>query len=230
MKNFLINTIVSIASFFLSSRKIKTKKNEKIMVNAGCGLRCIPSWLNLDGSPTALFCSKKLTFLNRIMYMFAGSSAHYSFHEFNDIVKKCNLRFSDLRNGIPLKKEAADVIYASHFLEHLNKDDGKTFLHSCFFALKNGGILRIAVPDLDVAFSWYTHGDVERMLDMFFYTSKSYDFHMHKYNYNFSLLKQFLEEVGFKRIEKMSYQKGMCPDIDFLDVYPEHSLYVEAYK
>lgn len=229
MRNKIIKLTLRIVSFFLLGHRYKNQMPHA-NANLGCGLRCAPGWINIDGSLTALFGSRHFSSINRILYVFAGSSAHYSFAEFDAIIKQADLKFFDLRQDIPFSDQSVDVIYASHFLEHLTKLDGKRFLGGCVRVLKRNGLLRIAVPNLDTAMDMYKKGETERMLDLFFYTSEHYDFHMHKYNYNFELLKSFLKEAGFTKVERKEYQKGECPDIGFLDVYPENSLYVEATK
>lgn len=229
IKKSLIRAITATASFLTKRRKISVSKG-KTWVNLGCGLHCLPGWINIDGSLTALLGSRRFKFINKALYRMAGSSEYYSWEEFNGIVQKNNLRFYDLRKGVPLKDNSADFIYASHFLEHLGKKDGNNFLKECFRALKEGGLMRIAVPDLDKAFEMYQKGETEKMLDLFFYTSDYADFSAHKYNYNFSFIKEVLERAGFREVAKKDYISGECPNLDFLDVYPEHSLYVECRK
>lgn len=56
---------------------------------------------------------------------------------------------SDLRKPIPLPGSCADVVYHSHLLEHLSKSEGSRLLADCYRILKPGGIIRIAVPDLE---------------------------------------------------------------------------------
>ena len=46
--------------------------------------------------------------------------------------------------------------------------------------------------------------------------------------YDFELIKNLLEDVGFSGATRCQYQQGRVPDIDFLDVYPEILLFVEA--
>lgn len=53
--------------------------------------------------------------------------------------------------GVPLPDGAADFVYHSHVLEHLTRQDGERFLRECHRILKPGGVLRIAVPDLEDA-------------------------------------------------------------------------------
>jgi predicted SAM-dependent methyltransferase len=59
------------------------------------------------------------------------------------------VNFWDASQGIPYDQNSVDVIYHSHLLEHLSENDGRDFLLECYRALKPGGILRIAVPDLE---------------------------------------------------------------------------------
>lgn len=56
----------------------------------------------------------------------------------------------NLLDGIPLKEESVDVVYHSHVLEHFNKNGGVSFLKECYRVLRPNGIIRIAVPDLEV--------------------------------------------------------------------------------
>jgi predicted SAM-dependent methyltransferase len=55
----------------------------------------------------------------------------------------------NLLKGIPFKDHSFDVVYHSHVLEHFTKNDGKKLIDNCFSVLKNHGIIRIAVPDLE---------------------------------------------------------------------------------
>lgn len=51
--------------------------------------------------------------------------------------------------NIPFEDNSVDLVYHSHMLEHLPKSAAEPFIHECFRVLKPGGILRIAVPDLE---------------------------------------------------------------------------------
>jgi len=55
----------------------------------------------------------------------------------------------DLSNGIPLPEQSCTIVYHSHVLEHLDRAKAHGLLRECYRVLKPGGILRIAVPDLE---------------------------------------------------------------------------------
>lgn len=56
---------------------------------------------------------------------------------------------ADISKSIPFPDESFDVVYHSHLLEHLPKRDVGKFIIECGRVLKSGGVLRIAVPDLE---------------------------------------------------------------------------------
>jgi glycosyltransferase involved in cell wall biosynthesis/predicted SAM-dependent methyltransferase len=55
----------------------------------------------------------------------------------------------DLRLGVPFADNSVDVIYHSHVLEHFTRSGGERFLAECFRVLRPGGLMRVAVPDLE---------------------------------------------------------------------------------
>lgn len=55
----------------------------------------------------------------------------------------------DINNGLPFSADAISVCYSSHLLEHLDKDGARYFLAECWRVLKSGGVIRLAVPDLE---------------------------------------------------------------------------------
>ncbi len=59
------------------------------------------------------------------------------------------VRTHDLRKGIPYSEGTFDVVYHSHVLEHFPKHAALGFLRECHRVLKSGGIIRVAVPDLE---------------------------------------------------------------------------------
>ncbi|HTK18631.1 MAG TPA: methyltransferase domain-containing protein [Mucilaginibacter sp.] len=67
----------------------------------------------------------------------------------------------NLLNGIPFDDNMFEVVYHSHVLEHFPKDKAIDFILECYRVLKPGGIIRIAVPDLEQIVKNYS-----RLLDL----------------------------------------------------------------
>ena len=59
-------------------------------------------------------------------------------------VKKANLL-----KRLPLKRAIADLIYSSHFLEHIPYAKVNDFLNEILRILKPGGVVRLVLPDLE---------------------------------------------------------------------------------
>lgn len=55
----------------------------------------------------------------------------------------------NLLKGIPFKDNTFELVYHSHVLEHLSKEDGEKFIKECYRVLKPKGIIRIAIPNLE---------------------------------------------------------------------------------
>jgi SAM-dependent methyltransferase len=55
----------------------------------------------------------------------------------------------DLTRGVPFPEASFDVVYHSHVLEHFHRDAAERFLRECRRVLRPGGVLRVAVPDLE---------------------------------------------------------------------------------
>jgi len=70
----------------------------------------------------------------------------------------------NLINGIPFEDDAFDVVYHSHVLEHFNKTNGLAFISECYRVTKIGGIIRVAVPDLEKIIQEYQR-NLERALN-----------------------------------------------------------------
>ncbi len=55
----------------------------------------------------------------------------------------------NILGGIPYPDASMDVVYHSHMLEHLPKWKAPAFLAECARVLRPGGIVRVAIPDLE---------------------------------------------------------------------------------
>ena len=55
----------------------------------------------------------------------------------------------DIRTGLPFPDNSFSAVYHSHVLEHLRRSSAPALLRECYRVLAPGGILRVAVPDLE---------------------------------------------------------------------------------
>ena len=55
----------------------------------------------------------------------------------------------DVRRGLPYADCTFDACYCSHMLEHVTKDQAKVIVEDTYRILKEGGVIRLVVPDLE---------------------------------------------------------------------------------
>jgi SAM-dependent methyltransferase len=122
---------------------IKKLPSGLAMLNVACGTITHPQWNNVDFSPYALMARHRhLAGLLRRIGMISDLRWKRLSGVDPDIVRW------DLRKGIPYPDASLNVVYHSHFLEHLSRTNAVGFLQECKRVLKPGGLLRVAVPDL----------------------------------------------------------------------------------
>jgi hypothetical protein len=78
-----------------------------------------------------------------------GNRYHTAWINFDIVASGPEVIAHDLRHGIPLPSDTCDVVYHSHVLEHLRRAEALSFMSECCRVLKPGGVLRVAVPDLE---------------------------------------------------------------------------------
>jgi len=147
----------------------------------------------------------------------------------------------DITKGIPKPDNSVDILYFSHFLEHLDRVQGQTFLKECFRVLKPNGMLRVAVPDPKILCEAYLKHTIMDYKFVNVGVEKAPDeaealFHLliagHKTIYDFESLKKILESVGFIEVERMPPFKSHSEAIEkqTISMYCTLSLYVEGRK
>jgi predicted SAM-dependent methyltransferase len=227
----LIDETVNVAGFMLRGRRIHPKvriADGRICVNLGCGLAVVSGWINVDASLNALFAGMPSSIL-RQLYRLSGANRYYDEQEYVRLLKEHTFIFHDLARSLPFGESTVDVFYSSHFFEHLFKKDAGRLLGEMHSALKSGGLIRIAVPDLAHAIKLYTNGEAKDMLENYFFVDdRSSYLARHKYMYDFESLSVMLAEAGYQNIRRCQYKEGVCPGIASLDNRPEETLYIEA--
>ncbi len=66
-----------------------------------------------------------------------------------DLKESEYVKFHNIKESLPFEDNSIDVIYHSHALEHLTKKEGKVFISECYRVLKNKGIMRVVIPDIE---------------------------------------------------------------------------------
>ena len=147
---------------------------------------------------------------------------------------------ADILDGLPLADGSIDYIVSIHALPELRYPDLVPALLELRRVLAPGGVLRLALPDLDRAIEAYRAGDRDyfqipdedaRSLGSKLITQMLwYGYSKSLFTYDF--IAELLERAGFSRIERCAYRQTAGPfeEIVALDNRPEESLFVEARK
>ncbi len=148
----------------------------------------------------------------------------------------------------PVENNSIEFIAGSHFIEHLDLNDGLRFLQEAFRVLRPGGAIRLSCPDLEIYANYYVKRDkaffdhklirewctfkkAETPGEIFI--AKAYDSGgSHKWFYDFDSLKHILECAGFTRARKCTRLEGVVPDLETIEPPGREleTLYVEAIK
>ena len=107
-----------------------------IKLNLGCGSVRPEDWINTDSSLNANI--QKIPLVGkRIAKLFNPVEYNSS-----------NFRYMNLNKRWSFEDNSVDVVYASHLFEHLSLKSAALFMKEAYRCLKQGGVIRIVVPDL----------------------------------------------------------------------------------
>ena len=113
----------------------------------------------------------------------------------------------DIRELKKVKDGTCDIIYASHVLEHVGRNEFESVLKLWNNKLKLNGILRIAVPNFEKAVMWYTK--TKKIVDILGLVSggqkTKFDFHNMIFDKKF--LTDVLKQCGFDEIHEWDWRK-----------------------
>jgi predicted SAM-dependent methyltransferase len=146
----------------------------------------------------------------------------------------------DIRQGLPLDADDFDYVVAIHALQDLPYLDVLPVLRELRRVLRPGGVLRLAVPDLERALAAYARGDRE-----YFYVPDGeivalsgklivqltwYGSVRTPFTWEFAL--ELLVKAGFAKVQRCAYRQTSTshPGIVELDNRERESLFVEAVK
>jgi predicted SAM-dependent methyltransferase len=115
---------------------------------------------------------------------------------------------ADIGERLPFDDGAADLVYASHLLEHFGHHEVPGLLAEWRRVLRPGGTLLLAVPDLEVVAArmmdrrgWFTPPHMPWVGVIYGGQKDEYDFH--KTGFTAPWLAHLLEEAGFGQVRKV---------------------------
>jgi predicted SAM-dependent methyltransferase len=144
----------------------------------------------------------------------------------------------DIREGLPLPDESVDYIVSIHALPELALPDLVPALRELRRVLKQGGTLRLGLPDLDRAIDAYREGnkgyfvipdDHARSIAAKFVTQMLwYGYSKSLFTYDF--VEELLVRAGYVAVTRCAFQQteSAFPDIVTLDNRASESFFVEA--
>lgn len=107
--------------------------NRRLYVQYGCGWSAPDEWTNFDASLTLRWEKLPLLGLDtKNSRRFPG-----------------NVELGDIVRGLPVPDASCRGVYASHVLEHLTLEDFHKALDNTHRILRESGIFRLVVPDLE---------------------------------------------------------------------------------
>jgi hypothetical protein len=203
-------------------------------LNLGCGSQMPEGWVNVDYALGARFAKVPLfRAANRRLGVFGL-----------DWDERISLH--DLTKTFVWDDASVEVIYSSHLLEHLSREDGRRFLEQCHRVLRAGGIMRVVVPDLRHCVDEYVQGRVpadefvkslgvlheqgggrlKRRLSPFVESP-----HTHKCMYDCPRLLEVLHQVGFRAAAREAFDSDI-DDIAAVELAgrTKHGVIVEGRK
>jgi predicted SAM-dependent methyltransferase len=134
----------------------------RLRINIGCGATPTRGWRNFDNSWSVRL--SKIPLLPGLLQKMG--IIEDSEQQFIRFARETDIEYGDGTNGLPIQDQSVDVIYTSHVLEHLDKNEAEKFLREAFRVLRPGGIIRIVVPDIRIQIAHYNEcGDADAFIE-----------------------------------------------------------------
>lgn len=133
-----------------------------VRANIGCGKTPTPGFENFDNSLSVRLAHYPI--VSRALGILGIFGKEQQ--DFIAYARENSILWADAVRHIPLPDRSADLIYASHVIEHFDRSEVKSFLNEVKRVLAPGGVIRIAVPDLRKHIDRYIReGDADALLE-----------------------------------------------------------------
>jgi len=109
--------------------------------------------------------------------------------------------------ALPFERGSFDCLYASHVLEHAHRRMILATLSHWRDLLKDGGLLRLAVPDFSACVQWYNQGGNLDDITGLLWGGQNHPKNNHFIGFDLCTLSEALTKVGFKDIAPWDWRK-----------------------
>ncbi len=146
----------------------------------------------------------------------------------------------DIREGLPLEDESIDYAVSNHALPEIPYSDLLPTLDELRRVLKPGGVLRLALPDMDKGIDAYRSGEEDYFLipneewrsigSKFVVQMVWYGYSRTMFNHDF--VAELLIKAQFSQVTRCEFQQTASPypEIVEIDNRERESLFVEAVR
>jgi predicted SAM-dependent methyltransferase len=212
----------------------------QVRVNVGCGPNPTPGWVNIDNSPSVL--------LSRSPDMLLKALTRLGLLKAEQVrvihtARQLGIRRASATN-LPFEEGSVDVIYSSHMLEHLDREQATEFLAEAHRVLRPNGWIRIVVPDLERYVREYREqGNADALIDRLRLAmprergrrrliQRVVGFRGHRWMYDSASLTHLLALHGFTDSAVVDAGETQIPGVGELDLREreDDSIYCEARK
>ena len=215
--------------------------NKTIRLNIGCSNSPTKGWFNYDNSYGIIVA--KFSFLPNLLNRLNIISDKQL--DIANSYKENHVGLANVVKKIPHADDSVDVVYSSHMLEHLDQQDAKKCLLEIYRVLKKGGILRLALPDIEAKIEEYIKTkDADTFIQETYLTvptpksliQRLYFFFIgprhHLWMYDSESLKKLLIDCGFNDPVSLSAGETTITEPDNLTLHEraDDSFYTEAKK
>lgn len=135
---------------------------------------------------------------------------------------------ADATRPLPLRSQSLDLIHSEDVIEHLHQDAGRAFLRDCYRVLKEGGVMRLVTPDLQLLIRRIYIDRNEshlRWCGAFLEAEgpcEALNMHLrmngeHRFLYDEETLTRVLREIGFN-VRSVRFNQSRIPELRYLDL------------
>lgn len=130
---------------------------------------------------------------------------------------------ADVRKLSMIATGSSELVYACHVLEHVGRAEVQGVLREWGRILRPDGVLRLAVPNLEVWFRVYREtGDLNLCLGSI-YGRQDYPENLHKIGFDERTLTLALREAGFQDVRRWDWRTTEHAEVDdFSQAYYPH--------